>query len=219
MKKKPKPKRIPKWVSLDSVMEELDAEFERLKLRKKAGGKHGSAPAGPSPEPDEGPEDVEEVDSTPPNFRKRVAMPNYHNAVSEMAKVLRAKAEQLTSEAEEDSHLAGCMSSRVDSKTSEKLVKKHHNRLLKQGVFLFRHERGDTSGKDQLGLLPTDNWREVLLAMQTYGGNCDLMPKDIVKWLKDLREEHPFRLTGAAHDWCEGEFLQPIKNSPQLAKK
>jgi len=138
--------------------------------------------------------------------------------VSEMSKVLRAEAEQLTSEAEEDSHLAGCVSFRVNSKTSQKLLKKHQDRLLKQGVFLFRHERGESSGKDQVGLLPTDDWREVLMAMQTYGGNCNLMPKDVVKWLKDLNEEHPFRLTGAAHDWCEGEFLQPIKNSRQLAK-
>jgi hypothetical protein len=45
------------------------------------------------------------------------------------------------------------------------------------------------------------------------------MPEDIVNWLEDLEKEQPFRLTGAAFDWCEGEFLKPIKNSRQLAKK
>ena len=217
---KPKRKRIPKWISLDDVMEALDAEFERMRKtpRRKSGGQRASGPGKKPPKPDSG-RKAEQEDANLPNFGKRVAKENYRNAVSLLAKALGAEASQLTSEADEDSHLAGCLSFPVDSRSSEKLVQKHQDRLLKQGVFLFRNERGDPSGKDQVALLPTDDWREVLLGMQTYGGNCDLMPKDVVKWLADLREAQPFRLTGAAHDWCEGEFLQPVKNPRRLAKR
>jgi ankyrin repeat protein len=193
-----------------------------IELLKKHGAKRGKelGKRVAKPEPDrEEPADAGGHEVDLPKFAERAATDNYRKAVAEMEQVFGIKAKALDTEADEDSHLVGCVSFRVASEAGGKILKEHHDRLLKRGLFLFRHDQGFSTGKDQIALLPTNDWREVLLGMQTNGANYELMPKDIVKWLENLEKEQPFRLTGAAFDWCEGDFIGPIKNSRQLAKK
>src|SRR6185436_14227876 len=84
---------------------------------------------------------------------------------------------------------------------------------------LLKSNRGYTSGKDELTLLPTANRAEVLAAFQTNGANFEVYPQDIIRWLDELEKSHPFMLTGAGSDWCEGTFTKPLVDSKKLAKK
>jgi ankyrin repeat protein len=195
---------------------------EFVELLKKHGGKRakelGKKAPKPAPEPKE-PEEAEVQEAELPNFAKRAAKGTYREAVAEMERIFGSKAIALQAEAEEGSHLKGCVSFRVASEAGQKILNEHQERLLQRGLSLVRHSQGFSTGKDQIALLPTSDWREVLMAMQTNGGNYDLMPEDVVKWLEKLEKEQPFRLTGASHDWCEGVFTEPLKNTRQLAKK
>ena len=67
-------------------------------------------------------------------------------------------------------------------------------------------------------MLPTQNWADLIAAFQTNGANYDLMPTDIIDWLKKMEKQHPFELTGGGFDWLEGRFLQPPLKARTLAQ-
>jgi hypothetical protein len=65
--------------------------------------------------------------------------------------------------------------------------------------------------------MPTKEWADLIAAFQTNGANYDLMPAGVVKWLKELEQRHPFKLTGGGFEWLEGRFLQPVSKTRKLA--
>ena len=115
--------------------------------------------------------------------------------------------------------MKGCVAVQVPSETADNILKEHHRAFLDRGCYLLKSERGFTTGKDQLTLLPTTKRTEVLAAFQTNGANCEIYTHDVIQWLDELEKTQPFLLTGAGFDWCEGTFTKPLVDSKKLAKK
>ena len=103
----------------------------------------------------------------------------------------------------------------------EGLVAQHFEALKKNGWYLFRIDRsfGSGDGLDTCGLLPTDDKYEVLTLVQTDGANYDLMPWDIINWLRNLEATQPFVITEAGFDYLAGKFTAPVKDPKALADK
>ena len=55
--------------------------------------------------------------------------------------------------------------------------------------------------------------------MQTNGQNYDLMPEDIVAWLREFEKDQPFIITGAGFDFVSGKFTAQIARPAALARR
>ncbi len=119
----------------------------------------------------------------------------------------------------DDHPFAGCVTFQVPTEMADKILKEQHETFLKRGCYLLKSNRGYTTGKDTLTLLPTTNRADVLAAYQTNGTNCGVYTSDVIHWLDELEKTQPFVMTGAGFDWCEGAFTKPLMDSKQLAKK
>ena len=86
------------------------------------------------------------------------------------------------------------------------------------GFFLFRSTTSGSDGNHMLILLPTSDSYVAVRGMQTSGANYDLMPSDIIRWLKALEKRQPFILSGIGHDFLEGRFTTELKDVNSLAK-
>ena len=76
---------------------------------------------------------------------------------------------------------------------------------------------GKPQARIPLAALPTRDWADLIHAFQTNGANYDLMPADIVKWLRKLAAKQSFTITGVSWDWLEGRLTGPVKDSRKLA--
>ena len=152
-----------------------------------------------------------------PDFSQAAKANGFKQAINDLALLCGGKAKPLSKD--ESDPLAGCVAFELPKEQAEKILKDYHSAFLKRGFYLMRKERGYTSGKDKLALLPTADWKLVLQAFQTNGCNCNVSTPDIVRWLDELAKTQPFLLTGAGFDWCEGHFTKPIKNTRRLAQK
>ncbi|PWU15918.1 MAG: hypothetical protein C5B50_14510 [Verrucomicrobia bacterium] len=197
-------------------IKKMGKEDEITRMLAEAGGKRATDLKGAKkpivPEPEPNLEQEPEV----PDFSEAAKAASFQEAIKEVAQLCNYNPRPLSNE--EGDSLAGCVFFRVSTERCEDIIRKHHESLLTRGCYLFRKKRGYTSGKDELALLPTRDWRLVLQANQTNGANCGLYTEDIIAWLEKLEKEQPFLLTGAGFDWCEGRFTTPIKNAPKLAK-
>ena len=95
-------------------------------------------------------------------------------------------------------------------------LEKVHADFLKKGCYVFSP---DTTFENRIGALPTTDKYDVLLAMQTNGQNFDLMPQDIVKWLRKLEKDQPFIITSAGFDFLGGKFTTKVARPAALAKR
>lgn len=157
-------------------------------------------------------DDDADMDDEGPDFSEAAASAAYQTALREVEKLSGAKAEPMNDR-------PGGFSFAVTREAAETLLDDHHQRLLKTGAYFFRSHRDHRDKQDQLGLLPTRDWADVLRTFQTNGANYDLGPGDIVKWLQKLALQQPFVITGASWDWLEGRFTDPVKNPRKLAKQ
>jgi ankyrin repeat protein len=195
----------------------FDAEI--TKALKKAGGKPAKELRGKTvPHPSK-PEKKrkEPVEVEVPDFSKRAKKPEFVNAIKDLVAICGKSAKPVTNR--EDNPLTGCVSFRVPAETADKILKEKHEEFLKRGCYLLKSDRGFTSGKDTLTLLPTTDRAEVLAAYQTNGANFEVYTPDIVHWLDELEKTQPFVMTGAGFDWCEGAFTKPLVDSKKLAKQ
>jgi hypothetical protein len=71
----------------------------------------------------------------------------------------------------------------------------------------------------QLRLYPTAEPYAVLVACRTNGDNYGLSTARVIAWLRHLEQTHPFILTSCSFDALAGDFVQPVFDAPQLARK
>ena len=152
--------------------------------------------------------DEEEVAA--PDFSKTSDSPKFQEMLHEVEKLCGTKADSL-------GDIKGGYSFAVSRADAEKLLADHHQRLLAKGAYFFRHHRDYQDAQDKLGLLPTSDWADLIRTFQTNGANYELMPEDIVRWLKKLSAQQPFIITGAGWDWLEGRFTSPVQSSRTVA--
>jgi ankyrin repeat protein len=201
------------------VIKAAGNEDEITSALKKAGGKRAKelkgklAPRPADPETKRpGPVDVEI-----PHFSERAKKPEFQKAIKDLAALSGKRPKAMTNQ--EGHPLIGCVSFQVPTETADKILKEHHEQFLKRGCYLLKSDRGYTTGKDTLTLLPTTKRNEVLAAYQTNGANCEIYTADVIRWLDELEKAQPFLMTGAGFDWCEGAFTKPLKDSKKLAKQ
>jgi ankyrin repeat protein len=198
-------------------IKKMGCEDEITAVLTKAGGKRGKE-FGPMPyEQEEASESEFDLEPEVSDFSEAAKAPEFKKAVEELSRICGSKPKPLSNE--EGDSLSGCVVFKLPTKDAEKVLEEHHESFLSRGCYLLRHERGYTSGKDELAALATRDWHEVLKAFQTNGANCDIYTNDIILWLDKLEKDQPFLLTGAGFDWCEGRFTRPIKNSRKLAEE
>lgn len=194
-------------------------EDEITEALKKAGGKRAKelkgkrAPRPAKPEK----KSRKYVEVAIPDFSERTKKPEFQKAIEELAALSGKRPKVVTNE--EGHPLTGCVSFQVPTETADKILKEHHEKFLKRGCYLVKSDRGYTTGKDRLTLLPTASRAEVLAAFQTNGANCEVYTADVIRWLEELEKTQPFLMTGAGFDWCEGTFTRPLKDSKKLAKE
>ena len=112
---------------------------------------------------------------------------------------------------------AGACAFNLSKKRADKLLESYFQPALAEGFFLFRATTSESEGIHRLVLLPTSDRYVALIVMQTNGANSDLMPEDIIQWLKKLEARHPFEIDGIGYDFLEGRFHPPIKKPKELA--
>ncbi len=202
------------------VIKAAGNEDEITEALKKAGGKRGKDLKGkraPRPTEPEKKKRKEPVEVEMPDFSERAKKPEYQKAIEVLAALTGKRAKAVTNQ--EGHPLTDCVSFQVLTEEADKILKEHHEKFLKRGCYLLKSDRGFTSGKDTLTLLPTTSRAEVLAAYQTNGANCEVYTPDIIRWLDELEKTQPFLMTGAGFDWCEGTFTKPIADSKKLAKQ
>lgn len=101
---------------------------------------------------------------------------------------------------------------KIAEEERRRLVHEFHDAFLKRGLYLF-------ASNHHLGVYPTTDKYEVLLAMGTNGANYDVSTEKVISELKGIEEEQPFVLLGVGPDFVSGEFTAPVKNSRALAKR
>jgi len=209
----------PKTREAIRVIKAAGNEDEITELLKKAGGKRAKELKGKrAPRPAE-PEKKrrEPVDVEMPDFSERSNKPEFQKAIEELAVLSGKRAKAVTNQVGHP--LTGCMSFQVPTERADQILKEQQRKFLKRGCYLLKSDRGHTSGKDTLTLLPTTSRAEVLAAYQTNGANCEVYTPDVIRWLDELEKTQPFVMTGAGFDWCEGTFTKPLVNSKKLAKQ
>ncbi len=155
-------------------------------------------------------ESEDEVDL--PDFTEAANTPEFNAIILEIANLCGSKEEPL------DDIAGGCLFT-MSTNAAKSILDGHHSRLLDRGAYLFQLDFDHSGEEDELALLPTGDWADLIRAYQTNGANSGLMPEDIITWLKSLSKDHPFVLTGFGSDWLEGRFLEPVKDSRKLARK
>ena len=88
--------------------------------------------------------------------------------------------------------------------------------FLAKGCYVFTP---DSQSERSLWVFPTTDRYEVIAAMQTNGANYDLMPQDVIAWMRELEQEQPYVLTGIGWDFLSGEFKTNVKRAGELAKR
>jgi len=78
--------------------------------------------------------------------------------------------------------------------------------------------RKKTKVNYQLGLLPTSDKYEAVLAVQPSGANYDVDAQDVVNELKKIESLHPFHLIGMGFDRVTLRFIEPIADPAKLAE-
>lgn len=201
------------------VIKSAGNEDEITAVLEKAGGKRAKdlkgkrAPRAVEPEKKHN----EPVDVALPDFSERARKPEFQKAIEDLAALTGKRAKAVINQ--EGHPLTGCVSFQVLTEAADKILKDHHEKFLKRGWYLLKSDRGFTSGKDTLTLLPTTSRAEVLAVYQTNGANCGIYTPDVIRWLDKLETTQPFLMTGAGFDWCEGTFTKPIADSKKLAKQ
>src|SRR5207249_9596942 len=83
----------------------------------------------------------------------------------------------------------------------------------------IRSAIGIAGRSDRVALFPRSDRYEILRLMGTNGWNYDIGPDRIVAWLRALKRDHPFVLTGMGFDWVEGRFRSAIGDAGALARR
>jgi hypothetical protein len=143
-----------------------------------------------------------------PDFRAAAESPKYLSALARLEELCGSKRQPIKDR-------PGGFSFHVHSSKSVDL-KNVQAELLPTGCYVFTP---DSHRGTELWVFPTDDRYEVIAAMQTNGANYDLMPQDVIAWMRELAEEQPFTLTGIGGDFLSGEFTTKIKQPKELAER
>ncbi len=91
--------------------------------------------------------------------------------------------------------------------------------ILARGYSLVVNDALLEQGRGPVLLFPTTDKFAVLAAVGTNGNNHGHDTQAVVRWLRDLDRERPFRLLACGHDFLEGRFEAPVADAGALARR
>jgi hypothetical protein len=144
-----------------------------------------------------------------PGFKEAVALVQQETGAAAMPYVSYEQAEET---------VAGAMLFDVPYDEQNGLVKRLFEPVKAKGCYVFRVENnfGLDGARDQIGVAATTNCYDVI-SLQAVSTNGEMSTAGVIRWLKDLEQREPFRITGCGVDFIEGEFLTPIDEPDKLA--
>lgn len=80
---------------------------------------------------------------------------------------------------------------------------------LPPGYLVFRSEQNFHRGDDRVAVLRADDPFDPLRVMGTNGDNFDIDPDQVIDRVRAWDARFGLRITGAAMDWLEAEFVRP----------
>ena len=94
-------------------------------------------------------------------------------------------------------------------------LEKIQARFVPLGCFVF----AINPKASRVAIIPAVDKYEAIKAMGTNGANHNLLPADIIRWLRRLEAKQPFVLIGIGFDFLSGKFTSRIANARTLARK
>jgi hypothetical protein len=146
--------------------------------------------------------------SPKPDFSTAALRPEFHSALRDLEILCGTKAQPMA-------EVKGGFTVHIQSGQQADL-EKTHTEFLERGIYVFSP---DSTFDNRFAVLPTTDKYQVLLAMQTNGQNYDLVPEDVVAWLRALEKDQPFVLTSAGFDFAGGRFITRLSKPAALAKR
>jgi hypothetical protein len=146
-----------------------------------------------------------------PSFTEAAKRPEYERAVADLEKLCGKRRRPMK---EAKGGFVLCLDA---AKAKSFKLEKINADFLKRGCYVFDTEAG--RDKNRIGILPTADKYDVILALGTNGVNWDLETQDIISWLRRLEKEQPFILTGISWEHVSGRFTTKIKQPEKLAMR
>jgi hypothetical protein len=182
-----------------------------IDLLKKHGAKTGGEVEKPVVTKTPTVESTDEDDLPAINLSREANSPDFAKFLASVA-----KASGVTAQTRQN--IRGGYSFSMPRLRADKVLDTHFQKARDAGFLLFRATPSSSVGNHTLVLLPTSDVYAPVQGMQTNGANYDLMPSDIIRWLKALETRQPFVLDGIGHDFLEGRFTTELKDANALAK-
>ncbi len=107
----------------------------------------------------------------------------------------------------------------TDDERACDLFARFSTEVLAKGFTLIMNDLAPEKGGYPLLLFPTSDKYAVLAAVGTNGVNYGHSTDDVIRWLREMEQENPFRLVDAGHDFVGGRFIQPVQNAEQLTER
>ncbi|MGE0487714.1 MAG: ankyrin repeat domain-containing protein [Vulcanimicrobiota bacterium] len=189
---------------VDSVALETARLYGHHQLAEELAG-HGPASVTPEVSPQPEPE-FRYRRARRPSLRRAAQSQRFQAALAELAELCGSKPIELTEQ-------PGAFRLYVKSDRDFSLEVVQDD-FLPRGCVVVQ-----TSGPDHLLVIPGKDPLRALAVMQTDGVNCDVGSGNLIDWLSELAQRHPFRLVSVNYDTVTGRFLAPIDDALALAKE
>jgi hypothetical protein len=102
---------------------------------------------------------------------------------------------------------------------ASRLLARLQDVVAAEGFTLAYTDAIPEQGRLPLILLPAADKYAALLAAGTNGINYGHDADAVIRWLKEMERENPFRLAGCGHDFLHGRFVRPVENAEALAER
>lgn len=109
----------------------------------------------------------------------------------------------------------------LDEKTWRILDAGYDDCLARRHLLLLHKGMPGFCGKERrfVHLIPTADKYAALALYHVRGNEVELSTADIISWLREFEQDHPFRLRGAGFDVVDLEFTEPLGDPATVAKR
>ena len=156
----------------------------------------------------------------PERLPRGFAVPaDFPGAVAALERLTGAKATPLTVDDGFSGESSDAMMVPVAKRRVDALLAGAQPAFLARGFVLFHtQELGGMHGEPEaLALFPSRDPIDIVLKLNTNGGNYGIGPPEVAAWLREINREHPFTVTSAGFDFVEARFRRPLAHAEAMA--
>jgi hypothetical protein len=147
------------------------------------------------------------------NFAEDAKRPGYQAALLEI--------EKLTGKKPAPADREGAHWIELEADEAASFLKKHHERLLDEGCYVFLNDQhfGIGGKPDVIWILPTRDKFSVMAFTGVNGINYELENHLVIRWMERLDRKQPYLMTGCGFDFLSGRFIEKISDADQMARR